>query len=930
MYEQDTRFSAANTPLFSQLFGSSCSSGRKSCEKESFILPETCGGPFDGVCHGVTAPPPVSEMRASETGVMAGGDAAADEPHAVPSVKDAAFEEEDEPRTPDKPKVPFRQVMRELERRFQEQMKVHRGLRASMRQLDLLREEILLFQTEQRTASLASALYQQSMPFMESAGANVTVAAPIPQEPAKSNSASIVSPLLEKALKSYTEERSNKEALRVEENVPPKSKMTRRTISVDVIRPAEEPRPYKRVYYVPVVKPLEGARGDASLSASVISSSANAVSATVSYTEDFESSGGVSTDMPVTDISNSSSVATSSTSIKEDSSMRNSSSHSVNALTSMAGSSVIEEGNIDMRGSIRDDISLLSTLQEFYNACGSANRLMQALLGPDGDMRQPRIKNEDEATLEMKSVTKPRDDNGRHVWLSSLRRDIGDVRKLRRFIDQMKKNIKFLDCQRKAQEAKQKLLVKAQRIAKAHQRMRHDKSTLSDVMDDIIDLMENESKQSSDGDMVDEVSTVAALSRSSIVDDMVEDNVVDIANGSDLMGNEVVDEVDDQGTWGGGKPDDDDMSIPQEVLSELSWATAESDYANALVGASNVVDMVEDDVPLPSDGGETRDVDEDIPRVSLESSSSVTEVVDDVAGSFFDVSTNEQQRSILASKSYKDVVTDSPFSDLSNSEDADVSSVLPASSASSSSGSVSRQKKDNYDHDETDSAESALDALERDMQETEPRRVRALLSVYPPLFTPLYATDEMDTMAPGSCQEVPAQTPKCENAVAEEPIVHPTESEIKSAYVVSPRGDETLEATIEVPHTNAHSLYAADDLLAQLEWKERQLALLRQLRPKSAWEKEREKEGIEGKATMATQAPTALDEKAEYHWGVLETLLQCRFTCAENEPFDDDDDDMLDDNANESSWSDAYDGNSVQTNSDAELSADVEYSSQAV
>ncbi|ESS66818.1 putative endonuclease G [Trypanosoma cruzi Dm28c] len=370
--------------------------------------------------------------------------------------------------------------------------------------------------------------------------------------------------------------------------------MMRGTISVDVVRPTEEPRPYKRVYYVPVVKPLESSRGDASLSASVISSLANSVYSTVSYTEDFESSGGVSTDLPVANISNSSSVATSSISIKNDTSMRSSSSQSVNVSTSMAESSLIEEVNIDMRDPIGDDISLLSTLREFYNACGSANRLMQALLGPDGDMRQLRIKNEDEATLEMNSFTKPKNDDERLVWLSSLRRDIGDVRKLRRFIDQMKRNMKFLDCQRKAQEAKQKLLAKAQRIAKAHQRMRHDKSTLSDVMNDIIDLMENEAGRSSDKDMVDEVSTAASLSRSSIIDDMVEDNVVGIANGSDLMGNELFDELDDQGTWSGGKPDDDDVSIPQEMVSELSWATAESDYANALVGAINVVDMVED------------------------------------------------------------------------------------------------------------------------------------------------------------------------------------------------------------------------------------------------------------------------------------------------------------------------------------------------
>ncbi|RNF03090.1 putative RNA-binding protein [Trypanosoma rangeli] len=941
MYEQDTCFRAANTPLFVQLFGPSCTPPPHSRARESLCLPlATCTRPHEGVRHRAINPPPVpvslpdsDESGTAAAGVVPGGDAVTVESHADATVNDAVFER-DNTDTSEKPKLPFRQVMRELERRFQEQMEVHRGLQASMQQVDLLRDEVSLFRAERRTAALASALSRQSMSLMEPAVAASMPAAPAPPRLSKSSGAAIAaSPLLEKILKSYAEERSSK-VPQVEEAKPSKAENTRRRLPVDVIRPPEEPRPYARVYYVPVAKPQENAYSEAVVSASTLLTSANSASTSALYTEDFEASAGVSTDLSVASGFSNSSVATSSMSVTSSTSIRQSASDSVSTVTTMTESSVIDRvNNSGVRGSSGDDMSLLTVLQEFYNVCGSANRLVHALLGTDGNAERVQLRDEGAVALGMKSVTDAKDEDGRQVWLSSLRRDVGDVRKLRRFIDHMKKNMRSLDCQRKAQEAKRRLLVNAQRLARAHQRMRHNKSTLSDVMDGIVDLLGSEASRSGEETVMDEVAIDSALRWDGVSDEVVEDDVVDVASSSDVMDDAVVDELDGLGEWGNSRlGDDDDVDVPQEVGSELSWAVAESEYANALAEASDVGDMVKDEVPLPSDEEEAGEVDEDLTPLPLDVASSVPEVVDDVANSDSDVAAEEAQgESLAASFQDEDVDDDVPDASLlgdATSQDADVSSVFPASTTTLSSVPANNQARDDeeYNHEGTDSAESALDALEHDLRETESRRVKALLSVHPTLFTSLYAAEEVSPTPTGSSHDAAEQTPNGEDVGPEATVVQPAESEVRPACAVSLVCDEVVEATIELPRESAVSGYAADDIVAQLQWKERQLALLRQLRRKTAWEQERdEEEGNEDKTATAAQLSMPVEEKADYHWGMLETLLQCRFGTTGNEGPDED---MLADSVNESSWTDAYDDTAAYTSSDVEFSAGSEASLQ--
>ncbi|CAG9576772.1 conserved hypothetical protein [Leishmania major strain Friedlin] len=57
--------------------------------------------------------------------------------------------------------VPFSLRLREVERRFREQMKVHRGLTAASRQVDIVERSVQLFQAERRTRAFAQALAER-------------------------------------------------------------------------------------------------------------------------------------------------------------------------------------------------------------------------------------------------------------------------------------------------------------------------------------------------------------------------------------------------------------------------------------------------------------------------------------------------------------------------------------------------------------------------------------------------------------------------------------------------------------------------------------------------------------------------------------------------------------------------------------------------
>ncbi|KAG5499316.1 hypothetical protein JIQ42_04130 [Leishmania sp. Namibia] len=61
----------------------------------------------------------------------------------------------------DAERVPFSMCLREVERRFREQMEVHRGLAAASRQIDVLERSVHMFQAERRTRAFAQALTER-------------------------------------------------------------------------------------------------------------------------------------------------------------------------------------------------------------------------------------------------------------------------------------------------------------------------------------------------------------------------------------------------------------------------------------------------------------------------------------------------------------------------------------------------------------------------------------------------------------------------------------------------------------------------------------------------------------------------------------------------------------------------------------------------
>ncbi|KEG11892.1 putative RNA-binding protein [Trypanosoma grayi] len=421
---------------------------------------------------------------------------------------------------------------------------------------------------------------------------------------------------------------------------------------------------------------------------------------------------------------------------------------------------------------------------------------------------------------------------------------------------------------------------------------------------------------------MDEVATAASLSwGDGSSSDGIADDVSAAAAGSDaMMDDAVLDELQDDGVGGGGSSSGGD--ILDEVAGDLSWAQAESDFAEALAGASDIDEILADGVPLPSDDAATAPITEEIAPVS---SSAATTSVESVL--------DEQLSGTPDSVSVEDdaVAVSSAASD---PDDADVSSVMPASSTTASDTAVRRHYGgSSSNHDETDSEESALDALECDMHEGKPRRVKALESVHPSAFSPLYAADETETTATDT-QASEEKVHSSDSETSQECVLRATgqdvgvlESAAIAADVVLPPRSEQVAAsappsdvaTDRPSHSTALREYAADDLVAQLEWKERQLSLFRQLRPKSVWAEEGDEKDAD--------ATEPVEGKADYHWGMLETLLQCRFGGESAYNYDDEEDaDERDDADDGSGWTDADEVSGVNGQSSIDVSADAEYS----
>ncbi|KAG5501049.1 hypothetical protein GH5_04638 [Leishmania sp. Ghana 2012 LV757] len=98
-------------------------------------------------------------LRHSADARSLSGEYAAEEAHV--SHTDAAVQDRSRCADNDAGRVPFPMCLREVERRFREQMEVHRGLAAASRQIDVLERSVHMFQAERRTRAFVQALTER-------------------------------------------------------------------------------------------------------------------------------------------------------------------------------------------------------------------------------------------------------------------------------------------------------------------------------------------------------------------------------------------------------------------------------------------------------------------------------------------------------------------------------------------------------------------------------------------------------------------------------------------------------------------------------------------------------------------------------------------------------------------------------------------------
>ncbi|EAN79203.1 hypothetical protein, conserved [Trypanosoma brucei brucei TREU927] len=1010
MYKQHTNFAAANTPLFTQLFGSvaaDTSKPQQRVEKDTseefnrrnsadpaqlsrgrIVEMQSSGSKRYQTADSATQTTlPCSEVVGSNTEETTQNFLRACQPQEVGPPPCAEFKPmdveggadisvEDDVPAWKKPTIPFRKMMQELEKRFHEQMDVHRGLKSTMERLDVLRSEISLYQAEQRTAKLAEALHQKNAYSIERAAQlsasayayaeslsafspkpppAITTAPPQQQTKA---AASETTPFLKSILESYQKEREGKTRGKNGEatDVPVK-----KALSVDIIRQPEEPLPYKRVYYVPVVeeKPnsvsavredgvndvnstvREGngagastssvsvvAAGPSAASNSEISIESGGVSANTSVGSSEVGTNVISQSLDTDQVSETRSLSAASS--RNSPPSPTSSTPSVNELSASTGhSSIADETGSSIKSSHSTNIlatrnegkaePLVTTLKEFYRACGNANRLMQALLGRNirltavtpkkkGDAYKEReehsASSESSDSRNVKQSEKPE-------WLAALKRDVRDIRKLRRFIDRMKRNIKSIDCHHRAQEVRRKLFVKAQRLAKAQRRVRNNMDAVSDVMDEIADIIRSDASGAGDEDeVVDDISVAFSAEGSDSIMDEVDDEfnfggTTRSGGGiSDEVDDEVVDELQQSRL---GSADDD---VVTDVVSELSWAKEESDFAEALAEVSDINDLLDDEVPLPDEESLMDDVvDEDLPPASsIETEGSIEDRV--AAAGVDDVADNVISGAVDGIvDDVEDAASSAVITEESSADNADVSSVMPASSASTRSSedtedSVKRMRDMSMSriYDDTESAESALNELERAMRIPTKQRSLSSSGAHPVNFLGLDIQNAMSAET--------LVTEELKDGYVVRSDSHTWESTLHNDVAFPPApADITLSADINTNPPTLRSLstptsvasvaglpvkapgcanYETDDIVAQLNWKERQLLLFEKIHPKTMWTQ------AETEDTPA-DAEGPVEGRAGYHWGMLETLLQYRFALNAVDEAHDDITDYVDD-----------------------------------
>eukprot|EP00796_Vickermania_ingenoplastis_P008398 gene8398-5880_t len=561
----------------------------------------------------------------------------------------------------------------------------------------------------------------------------------------------------------------------------------------------------------------------------------------------------------------------------------------------------VEKGPSTARGAPhRMERGGLSTLlKEFFVNCQKANEVALQLAASadifsgEVDGQQEHVKTEGEVEAKAKE---------KETWLHSVVEDVKDVKKLRHFTEHLQKHLKALDMQRKVRSTKKKLLIQAQKLSRARQKMRSDpalslkKAAEGEVEDLMADFSDEEMKPSlSASGIADEVddAVFGGFSQQSTEDESVaEDFAFGSPSGSSVAGDELEDAVEDMiDVESDGERRTNSSVVVDEVQLEAlldesgEWRSnvdlddVEDTFADKLADASSVSDIM-DEVELPG-YGETRGT------TSIVSVQDDTSIEDELRGS---VSRSGSASEVEEEEANRRL--DSTNSSSSYALDADVESAVPRSTSCSTLEPTG------------DSSVSSRDSLSQDIFWTSDRRKRALLRASsPPTFSQLYdpmqetesSSTDSSSARPNSAVAV-SKTEMGQCASVKQATEAPTEKRSEGKDALKPLQTNT----ISLPEKCAEETFVSDDaagdvavdtesdnsakshrvpplstdFIALASWKEQQKKLIREMRAPLSGSESFSREDI---AKSQDDGRSVKVDSFSHHWGVLEAMLHSRF-----------------------------------------------------
>lgn len=718
-YRQNTRNKTANTPLFSLLFPTSHRPSSTADGQAAQRTPQAAAVDLQQSMLGVLEEQPahtaaaisswngeVTSARTQQPFIPPPHDAGVIEmvsqvsesasmkkpqPHQSPDVTSpvdhgTAFEED--PSSVLKP--PFRLRLKEVEKRFREEMEVHRGLEIAMDQLNTLEQEARMHQAELRTSTLLATLRTRNdevmdhvfpggwsdthMPAVQPAAVTA-----VPPAVSCATSSKLAAPTatgssaLQDILATFSQpRRGGGTTAHVSEYPPTPPPIASKIDSVrcGVIRPEKPPQPYKRIRWVrkdrrpaSVAAPLHEVDAtaysddfvlesvDVSSGLSTIAVGSDSVFSEVATATISTGADDITEEVPASESTNLESAKRSvSSSIISDDVKQTAT--SISSRTDSVGS-FKDTSSAHTRKKLRrprnhkvDNATLSNVLGEFYKTCRQANNLTEILLGNGKAKTALRVT---QTSHHSSRISDGREEVNGYSTASAhsdsnhtLQDDFIDVRRLRRFNQRLCDHLKALDIQRKVVRERHKLLKRAQILSRARNRMRADKAArLAEVVDDVEDLFDprgdkrgrlgrGEKDDSISDEIPEEVDEdlLSATQDSMAIDDEVED-VVNFGDG-DMGGDEAMDDLVNEVDWGSNSGN----SVDDEI-DDVAAATSVDDeailnvIANESRGLNEVEDAFADRIAEVSD---VADVVSDIANLPSDSAAEIeSAVVDEVS-----------------------------------------------------------------------------------------------------------------------------------------------------------------------------------------------------------------------------------------------------------------------------------------------------------